>query len=124
ILVRKADSLRIHETIGPWLYVVAYRTGLSIRSAVARRRAVERAAARLRCEAMEWPGPEELDGPGDDLLAVIHTEIMKLPGPSRAVVVLCDLEGLSYLEAARRLNRPLGTIQSRLFRARRRLRRS
>src|SRR5262249_38061613 len=45
-------------------------------------------------------------------------------GSFRAVVVLCDLEGLSYLEAANRLHLPLGTIQSRLARARRRLRRS
>jgi Sigma-70, region 4 len=40
----------------------------------------------------------------------------------RAAVVLCDLEGLSYQQAAARLHVPLGTLQSRLARARKRLR--
>jgi len=124
ILVRKADSLRIRETIGPWLHVVAYRAALSTRSAAARHRAVERAAAGLREEAIGQPDRDQAEGLDDDLSARIHREIRRLPGPSRAVVVLCDLEGLSYREAAGRLNLPLGTLQSRLARARRRLRQS
>ena len=39
------------------------------------------------------------------------------------MIVLCDLEGLSYSEATLRLKIPLGTVQSRLARARRRVRR-
>ncbi len=122
LLVRKAGSLHIRETLGSWLYVVAYRTGLSIRSAVARQRSIDRAAARSRSEATDSPVADEPDGLTGDDLAIIHAEIMRLPGPSRAIVVLCDLEGLSYRQASRRLNLPLGTIQSRLARARRRLR--
>ena len=37
-------------------------------------------------------------------------------------LVLCDLEGLTHEEAARRLGVPVGTIKSRLSRARGRLR--
>ncbi|MFI5454183.1 MAG: carboxypeptidase regulatory-like domain-containing protein [Isosphaerales bacterium] len=40
----------------------------------------------------------------------------------RCSEVLCDLEGRSYAEAARRLRCPLGTVQSRLARGRERLR--
>ncbi|MFB6240856.1 MAG: RNA polymerase sigma factor [Gemmatimonadota bacterium] len=40
----------------------------------------------------------------------------------RATVVLIDLEGLSYEEAAEQLAVPVGTVKSRLHRARRRLR--
>jgi hypothetical protein len=47
---------------------------------------------------------------------------MRLPERYRSVVVLCELEGLSYLQAAGRLSLPLGTVQSRLARARKRLR--
>ena len=36
----------------------------------------------------------------------------------RAVLTLCDLEGMSYEDAAQRLGLPLGTVRSRLFRAR------
>jgi RNA polymerase sigma factor (sigma-70 family) len=122
ILVRKAGRLRIRETLGSWLYVVAYRTGLGIRSAASRRRTFERAAAGSRAEATDPSATRESEGFDHDVLAVIHSEIMRLPGPSRAVVVLCDLEGVSYREAAGRLNLPMGTLQSRLARARQRLR--
>ena len=124
ILVRKAGSLRVGETLGPWLHVVAYRTALGVRASVARRRGVERSAASSYHEAVTIDVPGPCPEPADELRASIHSEIMRLPEAFRMVVVLCDLEGLGYLEAARRLNLPLGTVQSRLARARRRLRRS
>ena len=40
----------------------------------------------------------------------------------QAVLTLCDLEGLRYEDAARKLGIPLGTVRSRLFRAREALR--
>lgn len=42
-----------------------------------------------------------------------------LPDDYRAAVVLVDLEDLSYEEAAKALDCPVGTVRSRLFRARR-----
>jgi hypothetical protein len=54
----------------------------------------------------------------DDRLGAIHREIERLPERHRVVVVLCDLEGRSYEEAARHLRCP----KSRLARARERLR--
>jgi RNA polymerase sigma-70 factor (ECF subfamily) len=45
-----------------------------------------------------------------------------LPQEFRAAVVLVDLQGLDYLEAAQALGKPLGTVKSRLARARLRLR--
>ena len=59
---------------------------------------------------------------GDDVLEVIDEEVARLPARYREAVVLCDLEGRSYAEAARRLSCPLGTLQSRLARGRARLR--
>ncbi|HYE87846.1 MAG TPA: RNA polymerase sigma factor [Vicinamibacterales bacterium] len=47
--------------------------------------------------------------------------IRALPSRYREVLILCDLQGLSYLEAARILNAPVGTVRSRLHRARQRL---
>jgi RNA polymerase sigma-70 factor (ECF subfamily) len=42
----------------------------------------------------------------------------ELPPEFRTVVVLVDMEGLSYEEAAKILNCPIGTVRSRLHRAR------
>ncbi len=49
--------------------------------------------------------------------------LQQLPEPFRQVVLLCDVEGLSYAEAAEALGIPLGTVRSRLSRAREMLRR-
>ena len=45
-----------------------------------------------------------------------------LPDDQRMVVVLCDVQGLSYEEAASALGLAVGTVKSRLSRARTRLR--
>jgi RNA polymerase sigma-70 factor (ECF subfamily) len=47
--------------------------------------------------------------------------IDQLPEDFRVVVVLSDVEGLSYQEVADLVDVPVGTVKSRLFRARRRL---
>ena len=53
---------------------------------------------------------------------MIHEELGKLPDRYRSAVVLGDLEGLSHEEAARRLGWPVGTVKSRQWRGRARLR--
>ena len=65
----------------------------------------------------EDPAP----GPGTqaeraELLSLIDEELDRLPERYRDVLVLCDLEGRTYTEAAQRLRCPLGTVQSRLAR--------
>jgi protocatechuate 3,4-dioxygenase beta subunit len=56
------------------------------------------------------------------LLGLVDQEVSRLPARYRDVIVLCDLEGRTYTEAARRLRCPLGTVQSRLARGRDQLR--
>ena len=45
-----------------------------------------------------------------------------LPPDFRSVVILVDVQGLDYDEAAQAINKPVGTVKSRLARARQRLR--
>src|SRR5262249_58701936 len=58
----------------------------------------------------------------EELGRVVHEEVNRLPARYRLVVVLCDLQSESYETAAARLRVPIGTIRSRLWRARERLR--
>lgn len=60
-----------------------------------------------------------LDHP--DLAPAIQQAIAELPEPFRLVVALVDVAGLDYAEAAEQLGIPIGTVRSRLFRARRTL---
>lgn len=55
---------------------------------------------------------------GDEEIVRLRTALSRLPIPFREVVTLCDLEGKSYEEAALILEIPIGTIRSRLNRAR------
>ena len=55
---------------------------------------------------MNWQGPE------------VRAALAKLPEGFRAAVLLADVEGLTYEEAAAVLDCPVGTLRSRLFRAR------
>ena len=59
-----------------------------------------------------------------DLGPAIHTAIQRLNPLFQEVVVLSDVEGFSYEEVASTLGIPVGTVRSRLFRARRHLQES
>jgi RNA polymerase sigma-70 factor (ECF subfamily) len=56
-----------------------------------------------------------------DVQPALEQGLAELPELFREIVALVDLEGLSYHEAAEILDVPVGTVRSRLFRARRRL---
>lgn len=58
---------------------------------------------------------------GRMLLARVRAEIAGLPEDQRAVIALVAIEGYSYKEAAAALGTPVGTVMSRLSRARARL---
>jgi RNA polymerase sigma-70 factor (ECF subfamily) len=57
-----------------------------------------------------------------ELCELIVEAIMKLDEPQRAVVVLRDIEGMNYAQIANVLDIELGTVKSRLSRARNNLR--
>lgn len=56
-----------------------------------------------------------------ELLAKIQTALDELPEYHRAVILLREIEGLSYEEMAQVLGVPKGTIMSRLFHARKKM---
>jgi RNA polymerase sigma-70 factor (ECF subfamily) len=71
---------------------------------------------------------DEAISPEEIVMAqVMDDEVAKaleqLPDNFREIVILCDIEGLSYAEAAEVLGIPIGTVRSRLSRARETLRR-
>ena len=115
VLARKAGSLRVRDSLAPWLHEVAGRVARCARATAARRSRHERRAAELAD-----PPPR---GPDDsDLGPALHEEIDRLPDRYRTPIVLCFLEGLTREQAAGQLRWPLGTLQSRLARGRERLR--
>jgi len=115
VLARKAGGIRRRLLLGAWLYGVACRIAARLRGQSARRR--QREEPGVDVDALPADDPAWSDvGP------VVHEEVQRLPSHYRDAVVLCFLEGKSNEEAAQLLHRPVGTIKSRLTRARELLR--
>jgi RNA polymerase sigma-70 factor (ECF subfamily) len=54
----------------------------------------------------------------DEIRAVVEEAMEQLPEDLRTAIVLRELEGLSYEEIAEAMDCPVGTVRSRIFRAR------
>jgi RNA polymerase sigma factor (sigma-70 family) len=116
VLIQKARRLWVRNSLAPWLHRVAHRVASRTRASKGRRREHERRAAQSR--------PVLFAGASDrgEVMAILHEEIDRLPERLRIPVVLCDLEGLTHERAASSLGWPIGTLKSRLTRARELLR--
>ena len=56
--------------------------------------------------------------------AALHDAMEKLPAPLLEVILMCDVEEMKYKEIASVLDLPIGTVMSRIARARAALRKS
>jgi len=124
VLARRAGAIRNRRSIGSWLYGVAMRVAARARLTAIRRQIRDRRMAQA-AEAIATTVPRH-DGSSPvervDGAEIVHQEVNRLPEKYRAPIVLCYLEGLTHDEAASRLSWPVGTVRSRLARARDRLR--
>jgi RNA polymerase sigma factor (sigma-70 family) len=104
----------------PWLLLVA--TNVARNEARARRR-YEHAVSRLpRAESEPDIADEAIrDVDAEQAAQRLTTAMSKLRKSEQDVIALCDLGELSYAEAAGVLKIPVGTVRSRLSRARQRL---
>jgi RNA polymerase sigma factor (sigma-70 family) len=116
VLVRKGASVRRCESLGGWLYRIAYRVALK-----ARGRDRKQAASVGTLE--EVAAPDSVGPAEREWRRLLHEEIERLPAKYRAVVVACYLESRTHEEAAQELGWPRGTVAGRLARARAMLRR-
>jgi len=115
VLARKSRSVRGGDALGGWLHRVAYRASIRARGAGRRRRHREAEAAAM---TPLHSAPTDL---ATDVAAVVHEEVDRLPEKHRLPVVLCDLEGLTYEQAAGRLRWTVPTLRCRLAKARQQL---
>ena len=59
----------------------------------------------------------------DDELQQLRIALRQMPGEQRAILSMCYLEGMPLRDIAQALSIPIGTVKSRLFHARERLKR-
>jgi RNA polymerase sigma-70 factor, ECF subfamily len=128
--VTQEAFLRAHRALGsydrarpfgPWICRIAANLAINhVRSPEAREEALEDGASEAApASASDGPLNAVLDKEARDLL---EEAVGRLPAEQRAVFVLRTFEDLSYKEIAETLDLSVGTVMSRLSRAREKLR--
>lgn len=118
---RRRDKELMPDKVLPWLYGIANNV---VRT---RRRSARRYAAALERVGTSPPTPDFSDdllerlGDQEQMAAALRV-VAKLPLRQQDVLALCVWSGLDYEAAAAVLDVPVGTVRSRLSRARSRLR--
>jgi len=111
-----------------WLFRILRNTFINRVRAGAKEVAVEDARELLQASSLQaWSSRAFYRGPEvNAMLSATQDRLLQalaaLPRDFRTVVVLADVEELSYREIAEVMGTPIGTVMSRLFRARRLLR--
>ena len=119
------DSFKGEALFSTWLYRIAFNTAVSLRR---KQRAVLSIEAYRNGEGKGEPeDPSPVSRPGHALEQAeqerrIQEALNRLSPEHRAVLVLKDMEGQKYETMAQVLQVPIGTIRSRLHRARLELR--
>jgi len=117
------DQFRGESSFSTWLYRVVSNACLD----ELRRRARHRVVSIDTPVSVDDPSPRQIPSndpePGHEIekaevQTAVQEGIKELPDDHRIILVLRDIQGLSYEEIAQVLDMPLGTVKSRLNRAR------
>jgi RNA polymerase sigma-70 factor, ECF subfamily len=120
---RAVPAFRGDSAFYTWLYRIAINTAKN-HLVAARRRPIN-----LEIELSETEGFEpftalrDVDSPEslaltDEIGEVINKAVEELPDELRTAILLREIEGMSYEEIADAMDCPVGTVRSRIFRAR------
>ena len=121
---KSIDGFRGESAFYTWLYRIAINTAKNELVAKSRKGSeystdTEEAENLLETTpAFQDLGTPESDLLNQEILAAIKRTIDNLPEEMRIAIMLCEFDGLSYEEIAKVMDCPIGTVRSRIFRAR------
>jgi len=118
LALTKLDSFRNQSAFFTWLYRIAFNAAIS---RMRKKRPVLSLQQDLTDSGMKLRGdterPEDRMCRAEDI-ELIRSGLSRLAEQHRAILVLREIEGLSYEEISKILKLPIGTVRSRLHRAR------
>jgi len=121
---RALPSFRGESAFYTWLYRIAINTAKNYLVALGRRAPTstgfdnEEAEGFEDAEQLRDSNTPETELEGKQVAAVVNKAMDALPADLRTAITLREIEGLSYDEIANVMNCPIGTVRSRIFRAR------
>jgi RNA polymerase sigma-70 factor (ECF subfamily) len=106
-----------------WLYRIAINTAKNYLLSRSRRHSDYEVDMQDAEQTENAPQLKDIETPehqlmNDQIIAVIKSAIEKLPEEMRIAITLREFEGMSYEEIAEAMDCPIGTVRSRIFRAR------
>jgi RNA polymerase sigma-70 factor, ECF subfamily len=119
--LRGFSSFQQGTNFRAWMYKILRNTFLTTKAGL-------KASVSLDSDGDDKPAePAVTETPESALLARVELETIqnaleKLPVKFREIILLCDLEEMSYQEIAETVGIPIGTVMSRLSRARKAMR--
>jgi len=121
---RALPSFRGESAFYTWLYRIAINTAKNYLVALGRRAPTttefdhEDAENFEEAEGLRDSATPESELHGKQIAATVNRAMEALPEDLRTAITLREIEGLSYEEIAGVMNCPIGTVRSRIFRAR------
>jgi RNA polymerase sigma-70 factor (ECF subfamily) len=121
---RALPNFRGDSAFYTWLYRIAINTAKNYLVAQGRRAPTSTETEVEDAERMDDADQlRDVNTPDSMLLSkqvgeAVNRAIERLPEDLRTAIVLREIEGLSYEEIAESMNCPIGTVRSRIFRAR------
>jgi RNA polymerase sigma-70 factor (ECF subfamily) len=121
---RALPSFRGDSAFYTWLYRIAINTAKNYLVAMGRRAPTstgfdhEEAEGFEDAEQLRDNATPEGELIGKQIAATVNRALEQLPEDLRTAITLREIEGLSYEEIANVMNCPIGTVRSRIFRAR------
>lgn len=121
---RALPSFRGDSAFYTWLYRIGINTAKNYLVAMGRRAPTVSETESADSEGSEESGQvPDYNTPENELMSrqiaeTVNRAVEELPEELRTAITLRELEGLSYEEIASIMNCPIGTVRSRIFRAR------
>jgi RNA polymerase sigma-70 factor, ECF subfamily len=120
---RAAPSFRGDSAFYTWLYRIAINTAKNHLVAAGRRPATFDLDLQDPEQFEVFSRLKDLDTPegialSDEIRDTVNKAIRELPEDLRTAILLREIEGMSYEEIAQAMECPVGTVRSRIFRAR------
>ncbi len=120
---RALGNFRGDSAFYTWLYRIAINTAKNYLVARTRRGFDSQVDVQDAEQIENAPQLQGMDTPerlllNEEIVEVIKTAIDKLPEEMRIAIMLREFEGMSYEEIALAMDCPVGTVRSRIFRAR------
>ena len=121
---RALPGFRGESAFYTWLYRIGINTAKNYLVALGRRAPTstgfdnEEAEGFEDAEQLRDSSTPESELEGKEIAATVNRAVDALPKDLRTAITLREIEGLSYEEIANVMNCPVGTVRSRIFRAR------